>query len=117
GHMAGYGLSPGPRHRRMFGHARNLLYPSRFTESELTMMHHDLLACASLVWMIAESRLPSPVIDQVKSDFVKSGLPGISTSHIPEGTGFSLHLKGREYDFGTAPRAPPEVYWSKNYAS
>ncbi|KAG8914641.1 hypothetical protein FRC00_011886 [Tulasnella sp. 408] len=33
------------------------------------------------------------------------------------GTGFSLSLNGKEYDFERAPRAPPEVYWSKNYAS
>lgn len=85
GSITAFGLSAGPRHRRMFGYARNLLYPNRWTESELTRMHHDLLACASLVWMVAESRLPAAVLNQIESDFVKSGLPGIFTSQIEEG--------------------------------
>lgn len=118
----------------MFGYAKNLLYPSRFTQTKLTEFHRDLLGCSSLVWMVAESRLPTSVVEKLKTDLDESGLPGIYTSQIPEGqtsplipfqysdsnelgSGFHLKINNKDYNFPEAPRGPPEVYWSKNYAS
>ncbi|KAG8935209.1 hypothetical protein FRC01_005465 [Tulasnella sp. 417] len=39
----------------------NLLRPQRFSEDEILEMHHRLLAGATLVWKLAESRLPAAV--------------------------------------------------------
>ncbi|KAG9022158.1 hypothetical protein FS837_006571 [Tulasnella sp. UAMH 9824] len=117
GSVTAFGLSAGPRHCRMFGHAKNLLHPNRFTENEITKFHHNLLAGSTVIWKIAESRLPAEIMQPLIAKLEGSGLPGIFTSHIEEGTGFTLPLGGKEYHFTGSPHGPPEVYHSANYSS
>lgn len=85
GSITAFGVSAGPRHARMFGYAKNLLRPKSFTQDEVVAFHNDLLAGSTMVWKIAESRLPTDVMGDLINKLDESGLPGIFTSHVPEG--------------------------------
>lgn len=69
----------------MFGYAKNLFRPERFTDDAISTFHHDLLAGSTMVWKLAESRLPSEVMEGLIKNLDESGLPGIFTSHIEKG--------------------------------
>lgn len=69
----------------MFGYAKNLLRPNRFTEDEITRFHHNLLAGSTMIWKIAESHLPAEIMQPLIAKLKGSDLPGIFTSHIEEG--------------------------------
>ncbi|KAL0945688.1 hypothetical protein HGRIS_014839 [Hohenbuehelia grisea] len=59
--------------------------------------------------------MPAEIMNDVESALSEGGMPRLATRNVEEGSGYSVELNGRAYEFKEIRRAPPEVYMTRRY--
>lgn len=81
--MTQIGLNLGARHARTFGHGVSF---TKNLDDETKKEHDgDIIGGVSLFWALANSALPSEVMDTVKDYLRKEQLPFLATRNVPPG--------------------------------
>ncbi|KAJ7231677.1 hypothetical protein B0H12DRAFT_1262855 [Mycena haematopus] len=113
--MVQVGWNAGPWHARIFGLAKS--FTKNLAPEAATSRDEDAIAAMTLLWSIAKSVIPIETIQLITDAVGETGLPTIATRNVPGGTGYTVSLGGKQYEFPLHDRAPCEGLFTQNYSS
>lgn len=102
---------------RVFSRAKSLSHPEQYSSGEIFRKNLNCVSALSFIWNKFCVCMPKEVVDKYRKELELSGIPEISTDDIPEGMGYSMHIRGKDYVFPFAKRCPPEGYFMTNYTA
>lgn len=83
--MNQFGYNAGPRHKRVFSHAKSFKSSVDLGNLEGHRLNLECLGAFSLVWNLFVVRMPLEVVNLTTQELELASLPDISTPDIPTG--------------------------------